>query len=178
MHSTRRGLFRGLAQTAQGKALQLDVLRPPGARTAFADYCTRCGDCAKACPEQIIVTGSGGFPELDFSEQGCTGCGKCIDVCKSQALFDEVPLWPLGEWRCSDDCLPNQGVACQSCKDVCDEQAIHFPLTRAIPLPQIDAARCIGCGQCVGVCPVDALLIKPEEKSAYEERPENYTVAR
>jgi ferredoxin-type protein NapF len=60
----------------------------------------------------------------------------------------------------ADHCLARQFVHCQSCGDVCSAQAIGFrPRIGGPPLPTIYAARCTGCGDCLAVCPVDALAL-------------------
>jgi ferredoxin-type protein NapF len=69
-----------------------------------------------------------------------------------------------GQWNnkseISSDCLNNQGVYCQSCKDSCEEQAIIFtPVGRGIQLPMIVSERCTHCKDCVESCPVDAIEI-------------------
>jgi ferredoxin-type protein NapF len=63
----------------------------------------------------------------------------------------------------ADHCLARQFVHCQSCGDACSEQAIEFrPRVGEPPLPTISAARCTGCGDCLSVCPVDALTLTPD----------------
>ena len=55
-------------------------------------------------------------------------------------------------------CLARRGVVCQSCADVCPEQAIRFSLQRGgPPLPAVDETRCTGCGACLEVCPAGAI---------------------
>lgn len=170
--TSRRGLFRSLAQQATGQSAPLYALRPPGAvaEDEFIDLCSRCGDCLNACPEQIIIAGDGGFPELSFSSDGCTGCAECIDACKPSALVRGVSVWPVGEWSVSDQCLPQKGVSCQSCKDACDEQAIQFPMTQATPVPSLQPDLCTACGACVSVCPTDAISINPINRTGEERR--------
>lgn len=63
-------------------------------------------------------------------------------------------------------------VRCRRCEAVCEKQGVHAigALWRAqntkigavVPLPE---TGCIGCGQCLAVCPTGALSIKNENKS-------------
>ena len=158
--SSRRGLFKRLTLAAHTP--DAIALRPPGAllESEFLSLCERCDDCSKACPQQIIVRGDGGFPVLDFSRAGCTRCGECIQACQVDALSADVKA-SLGEWVVNESCLPSQKITCQSCKDACDLQAISFPYTSSSPMPVIDVNNCTGCGECVAVCPVNAIAIKP-----------------
>jgi len=165
-NAARRGLFKRLLHP--GRTASLVPCRPPGARAEadFIDLCSRCEACLRACPSQIIVRGDGGFPELNFSAAGCTGCGDCISACQPQALQPGAPAWPMGQVSVSGDCLANQGVTCQACKDACDLQAIEFPITLTTPQPVFNPDVCVACGECVSVCPVNSLFINPLETSA------------
>lgn len=136
--------------------------RPPWAETArFVEACTRCGDCGRACPEAIVVAGSGGFPRLDFRRGGCTFCGACADACR-QPVFgsrDGRPWFLVA--RLSERCLARSGVVCQSCGDACEPRAIRFrPALRTAAQPELDAGACTGCGACVSACPADAITVE------------------
>jgi ferredoxin-type protein NapF len=56
--------------------------------------------------------------------------------------------------------MPRNGVVCSSCRDACPAQAIHFPILSRLPLPEVDAEACTGCGACVSVCPVGAIALQ------------------
>ncbi len=73
-----------------------------------------------------------------------------------------------GQWRSKSEinsqCLNNQGVYCQSCKESCDEQAIIFKqLGRGIQVPMIISEQCTHCKDCVESCPVNAITISDAE---------------
>lgn len=111
--------------------------------------------------------GSGGFPELDFRVNGCTFCGDCARACTPGAIAAE-PLSAENAWRqkarIAPNCLALNGVMCSSCRDPCDVRAMRFrPALGGISKPQVNFESCTGCGACVGVCPVAALKILPEE---------------
>ncbi|UWX03846.1 ferredoxin-type protein NapF [Pseudoxanthomonas sp. NC8] len=145
------------------------AMRPPRAVEAglFAERCTRCDDCVRACPEQVLVRDGDGLPRFDPTRGECTFCGDCVQACASGALQASVaPPWEL---RASvhEGCLPAHGVVCASCREVCPESAIHVaPGARGAAT--VDAARCSGCGACVAICPVGAITLAalPQEAMA------------
>lgn len=155
---SRRGFFRGRPRP---KA----EIRPPWAlpEAEFIDRCTRCNDCLKACPKQILIVGDGGYPTVDFSLGECTFCGDCVRTCQPKALLRHEPeqgVWPY-KASIGEDCLPHQGVECRVCGDFCDARAIRFtPRLGGCAQPEIDAEKCTGCGACVAPCPVVAINVR------------------
>ncbi|MCA0870502.1 ferredoxin-type protein NapF [Seohaeicola saemankumensis] len=146
----------------RGAFMDRGALRPFGAvaDSLFADACTKCGDCASACPEAIIVMDKDGFPVIDPKVGACTQCGVCIDVCDTGALDAGQPwLWKASA---KSSCLSRNGVHCRTCQDFCDAGAIRFQLqTGGRSEPRIDLDQCIGCGGCVSSCPINAVeLVK------------------
>ncbi|MBF6022471.1 ferredoxin-type protein NapF [Lysobacter niastensis] len=145
-----------------GRQAAKQPLRPPWAldESDFLDRCTDCGACVARCPEHVLTRGEGGYPVFDPHLGECTFCGECELACEPAALSREADAAPwelLAE--AGDACLPRHGVVCSSCRDVCPEQAITFLVMTAVPAPAVDAARCTGCGACVGICPVAAISL-------------------
>ena len=60
----------------------------------------------------------------------------------------------------NDDCLAEAGIVCRSCGDVCSASAIRFRPRIGLP-PQaiVNEAACTGCGECVGACPGEAIML-------------------
>lgn len=152
MNPSRRQFFqRGHREHATPRMPWLDVAR-------FLDRCTACAACAEACPEGIITIRDGALPAIDFARGGCTFCGHCADACP-EALFNSRTGMP---WQhqiaLGRNCLAYEGVVCQSCRDVCEPDAITFPAGLAsVATPRLDPACCTTCGACIGTCPVDAI---------------------
>ncbi|WP_096787774.1 ferredoxin-type protein NapF [Rhodobacter sp. CZR27] len=153
--SSRRAILRG-------HFLESLHPRPPGAGLAadFARTCTGCGDCARTCPEGIILRDRDGLPVLDMASGACTFCGACTRACTAGALEPGAPF----PWRVAagPDCLEATGTQCRACEDFCDASAIRFrPQTGGRALPVIDADICTGCGACIAPCPAGALALVP-----------------
>ena len=60
----------------------------------------------------------------------------------------------------NDECLAEAGVVCRTCGDACSDLAIRFRPRIGLP-PQaiVNEVACTGCGDCVGVCPSDAIML-------------------
>lgn len=189
MIDTRRRFFlRGRLSEAATRRAPAAEQRPPWAapEALFTDLCSRCHACIKACPRQVLSAGDGGFPRMDFSQQGCDLCGACEAACQSlspspptgQAPSQPRPLdraaarlrtspasdahtaWPGWVLSVSAQCLAQHQVECRACADACDANAIRFrPAPGGIAQMQLTLPACIGCGECVGVCPTHAIRI-------------------
>ena len=151
---SRRNLLRGKSVSAP------QPIRPPGAgaEPEFIQRCTGCGDCVAACPEHIIIAGSGNYPEVDFRRGECTFCLQCIASCREQALLQPFE----SRWRIrlvvSDACLAKRQIVCQSCGDACAADAVRFqPRLGSVATPDISEDLCTGCGACVAACPEQAI---------------------
>lgn len=162
MDPRRRSFLRGRLHDAASETAAVPP-RPPWSRAEpeFVARCSRCAECVKACPQQVLAVGDGGFPRIGFTRAGCTLCGDCARACPSGAIDPRAVPQAFG-WRVqvAGSCLSRRGVECRVCGDACDARALRFvPARGGIAQLQVDTAACTGCGECLAVCPVAALSV-------------------
>jgi ferredoxin-type protein NapG len=160
-------------------ATRTDWLRPPGAvsESLFLERCTRCGDCAKACPyESIKFDIRNGTPVIFPDEIPCYLCDDfpCIGACATDALISPASrdAVKMGEARVSlRSCTAEQG--CHACVSKCptDALSMDFETLRLVVSDQ----RCVGCGLCEYTCrtvnDVIAIRVLPVRHVATGESP-------
>lgn len=151
-------------------ATPLPVFRPPGAveEQQFLAGCTRCNDCADACPQQAIRPlperfGSiAGTPTIIAESSACLVCEDfpCVTACPTGVLDLRVPTL-MGTAKITEHlCLAHHGTFCSVCRERC-------PVPGAIEVsagkPSVDEQACVGCGVCRYVCPApeNAILLMP-----------------
>ncbi|MBR2583994.1 MAG: 4Fe-4S binding protein [Thermoguttaceae bacterium] len=157
-------VFLRLGRMARGAA---PAVRPPGAvkDDLFLARCARCGQCIRSCPQKVLRPSRGqwdvGTPVADFALGCCDDqCDRCAAVCPSGAI---VPLTaerrlarPMSVIRLHlDGCRLWYDRECHLCLTECPAGAIHYRWNQEeyLQLPEIDPARCSGCGRCVHYCP-------------------------
>lgn len=154
MNPSRRQLLTGrIARPAP-------EFRPPWTtETNLAAACTRCGDCARACPQGIIDL-SAGLPRIRFDGRDCTFCGECAAACQTGAFGDTAATpWPVTV-ALGAGCLMPAGIACRLCTDACDRGALGFDMAlRPVGGIAVVADACTGCGACLPVCPTGRLTL-------------------
>lgn len=160
------------------------TIRPPGSvpEPQFLDLCIRCGECFKACPNNVLQPlgfeqGLEGLwtPAVRADWAGCeSSCNACGQVCPTGA----IRALPLAEKKAarmglaivnSETCLPHAGrEACQLCVDDCTAagyDAIEFvrvgtevddlgsPIEgTGFLAPSVRDDKCVGCGLCQARC--------------------------
>lgn len=138
---------------------------PPGVSRSSLDACTGCGSCVEACPTGIISLVRS-VPTLDFTVGECTFCAECRKACPEPVFISADPprRFPHAV-AISEACFAKSGIACQSCRDACPEQAIRFrPRIGGPFIPELDEDACSGCGACIGVCPASAIAVSERER--------------
>jgi ferredoxin-type protein NapF len=120
------------------------------------------------CPTDIIVCGTDGYPEVNFSRGECTFCGDCVCACRDGALqrFDGAAPWRL-KAEIGNDCLAQKQVECRVCGEQCVAGAIRFRLQAGrVAAPSLDPDLCNGCGACVAACPGRAIVMGEPQTAA------------
>ena len=150
-------------------------LRPPGAmeESAFRDVCSRCGDCARACPAQAIRIDSsgefgGGLPYIDADAKACVLCSglDCMYTCSTNALIP-TPLRDIdmgtAVWD-AETCVRTRGESCTLCVDQCPLGSAAIEILG--PQVRVIEGGCVGCGVCQYYCPTQPKSIWVVPKSA------------
>lgn len=159
-------------------------VRPPGSvpEQSFLQMCIRCGECFKACPNNVLQPlsfeqGLEGLwtPAVKADWAGCeSSCNACGQVCPTGAIralpLEEKKVARMGLAIVNEQtCLPHAGrEACQLCVDECASagyNAIEFirvgtqvddlgqPLEDSgFVAPVVQADKCVGCGLCQTRC--------------------------
>jgi ferredoxin-type protein NapG len=167
----RRSLQKAATHAEAAKARAQEAprwVRPPHAlpELHFLVTCTRCDECVKACPHQVIFKLSeqtdrlaAGTPALDLLNRGCHMCPDtpCVTACETGALKspeapnDTIPPYKLAIATIDEKtCLPYSGPECGACASSC-------PVPGALKWgsggrPVIDQTLCSGCAMCREAC--------------------------
>ncbi len=153
------------------KAHESNRIPLPGALKSaddFARACIGCGLCGEVCPPRCIQfhKHDGGFladtPYIDPVQKSCILCGLCMEVCPTNALT-VTPIREVSMGTAQIDrvaCYPwvDAGI-CGACVSICPlgEKAIDFEFGNFYR--PVVKEGCVGCGQCVEVCPEPSLPI-------------------
>ncbi len=164
--NSRRAFLRGAFFTREGREGYEQQQQPLGPAPPWhqdrldLQRCQACAaPCVSACQAQIIKLHPDTHllarqPYLNFAETGCTFCGDCVIACP-MALDKSVKPPRLGRVKLDQQsCLAWNGVFCMSCRSHCDHDALSFDKQRRM---QLDENACLACGQCLSVCPNQAL---------------------
>lgn len=173
------GWFDWLVERTEERVAPVRRIRPPGAQAelAFVASCTRCGECASACPVgAVLVAGpedglAAGTPYLDVRRQACIACADmpCARACPTDALAVPDAGWQglrLGAVEfLPERCVTFDGTACGVCAGACPVGEAALALDED-GRPILRQEGCVGCGACVRACivPESAFVITPLER--------------
>ncbi|HEX5633941.1 MAG TPA: 4Fe-4S dicluster domain-containing protein [Gemmatimonadales bacterium] len=165
LRSAFERLAEQVVQRTEERVIQKRYLRPPGAlpEMAFLAACTRCGDCARACPVQAIVKVppegglAAGTPFIDAAMQACVACPDmpCAAACPTDALT--VPAAGWAGYRIGvleflpERCITYQNITCRACAEACPVGEAALVIDDA-GHPVLRAEGCVGCGACLRAC--------------------------
>lgn len=153
-------------------------IRPPAAVSPelFNSLCCRCGNCNKVCPTGIIVPQTDPVnitgwmtPEISFGPGYCLEtCNLCSSVCPTGAITlfsvnSKDQLFMGTAEVTMENCLLVNNKECVKCRESCKFSAIEFVHGTSIfnLNPVVHLNKCVGCGACKVVCPVNCIQIKP-----------------
>ena len=145
-------------------------LRPPGAvkEEEFIRRCIKCNKCGEICPYDSIKVAdlsdgiNMGTPIIMPRQVPCYVCMKCPPVCPTGALDNsvtQIEQVKMGIAKIDENkCLPYLGVICKACFKNCPIFREAIILEEEI-YPKVVEEKCIGCGICENVCPVEGSAI-------------------
>lgn len=146
---------------------------PEGIPEVDREKCTACGQCAKACPRniiQLVPKSQTAVPECvshdvgklvrAACDHGCIACKICEKTCKFDAIKVENNVAVIDYNKCTN---------CLQCVEKCPRGLIKGDVSARL-LASIDPQKCVGCTMCKRNCLFDA--ISGETKSAHSVDPE------
>jgi ferredoxin-type protein NapG len=137
-------------------ALRANWLRPPGAveESLFLDRCTKCSDCAKACPYgSILFHQQLGTPIIFADQAPCRLCDDlpCIAACATEALVSltDIRAVQMGTATVNHR-LCTAGQGCHACVSKCPVEALSMDFGSQRLM--VSSEHCVGCGLCEHIC--------------------------
>jgi 4Fe-4S ferredoxin len=154
-------------------------LKLVGKTSIDTEHCVHCGWCVAVCPVNAISVEKPFEGHWTRAEDVCQTCHTCVEVCPTNAIFNKKAK--PGEKVEKISHRPDACIYCGACAVSCPVNAIDVRKTAIlpnvekknvlekkvleVPVPdatlrtclEMDENACLGCGNCVIVCPVNAL---------------------
>jgi len=169
---------QGCIEITDRKLAMDGSLKMRGKTQIDLNSCVHCGWCAQVCPVGAISFQKPFAGEFSRDDKVCQACRTCVQVCPANALFNKE--WQQGEIVEKVTHRKDACIFCGACAQACPVRAISVRKTAIIPemkgkkafekklfdpapwptltsALQIDNFACLGCGNCVIACPVNAL---------------------
>ncbi len=154
-------------------------LKMSGKISIDLNACVHCGWCKAICPVDAISFQKPFAGEFFRDEDICQACLTCVHTCPANALFNKE--WGPGEIVEKVSHRKDACIYCGACAQACPVGAITVRKISIIPemlgkkafekklsdpafrpsrtsVLRTDEDACLGCGNCVIACPVNALF--------------------
>ncbi|NLD87546.1 MAG: Fe-S cluster domain-containing protein [Clostridiales bacterium] len=136
--------------------------RVGGGPTECTFACLGFGDCIKACGFGAIRIERG---HAVVDREKCTGCGLCAGACPRK-IIEIIPEESVYSVSCSSRDRGNItrtvcDYGCIGCL-LCVKKCAHEAIIVKDNLARIDYSLCVGCGDCVSVCPRGIIRVAKE----------------
>jgi len=167
---------RGCISVEDRRLAEDGSLRVEGKTVVDQEACVHCGWCEAVCPVGAITVKKAFSGTFFRDELVCQACRTCVDTCPCNALFNRD--WGPGEIVEKVTHRLDACIFCGACSVACPVGAITVEKTAVLPemkkgpfkrvlgptarpaltsVLKTDRKACLGCGNCVIVCPVNAL---------------------